>query len=120
MKCNPEKAINYSTSWSKVKDIYDQYREFRAYHKKANISNITLHIGTNQLSSDDTNYVAKKVCKQLRHLQQEFSYATNYYSTILPTYGKNYFTDGINHANVIVFHVLAIIECNLLVTVILQ
>lgn len=61
MKSIAEETSIYSTSESKVKDVYNQYQQFREDHKEDNVSSITLDVGTNQPPRDDPKDVAKNI-----------------------------------------------------------
>ena len=85
-KCEPEKALNYSTSGARVRGIYDQFREFKNDYPNATSKNIIIHVGTNHFGRDNPDDTSRKVGKLLTFIGKEMPNSKVHFSSILPRY----------------------------------
>ena len=93
--CDEIQAINYSTSGSKFRGVYEQLRAFKKVHGDTSVKQIIIHVETNHLPRDNPVDVAKKPADV--HASKEFEMMVHaskkfpkiYFSAILPKLGKS-------------------------------
>ena len=100
VKCDENKALNYSQGGARVKGIYDQIRQYKSENPDADANNILVHVGSNHIPRESPESTAKKICKLLLYIREEMPKALIFFSGILPKIGSEYFgaIDFINRA----------------------